>query len=50
MGEVHELRMEKAAERLVAIGRRTEKTVRIGVILLGAVLVVVMAVLIRMLV
>lgn len=49
MAEVHELRMEKAAERLVAIGRRTERAVKIGVVLLGAVLVVVIAMLIRML-
>jgi len=49
MAEVHELRMEKAAERLVAISRRTERAVKIGVVLLGGVLVVVIAMLIRML-
>jgi hypothetical protein len=40
--------MEKAAERLVAIARRTERAVKTGVILLGGILVVVIAILLRM--
>jgi len=50
MSEVYELRTARSAERLVAIVRRIERAVKLGVILLGAVLVVVIAVLIRMVV
>jgi hypothetical protein len=44
----HEERIEKAAERLVAIARRTERSVKIGVILLGMVLAVAIAILLKM--
>jgi hypothetical protein len=44
----YEERMEKAAERLVAIARRTERRVRVVVIFLGALLVVAIAILAKM--
>jgi hypothetical protein len=48
MADDHEQRMEKAAERLVAIARRTERRVKVVVIFLGALLVVAIAILVKM--
>jgi len=49
MTDDHDQRMEKAAERLVSIARRTERRVKVVVIFLGALLVVAIAILVKML-
>jgi hypothetical protein len=48
MADEYLYRIERAAERLTAITRRIERSVKIGVILLVAVLVVAIAILVKM--
>ena len=48
MADEYLYRIERAAERLTAITRRIERRVQVGVILLGALLVVAIAILVKM--